>query len=947
MRPLFTVALLALALLGSRAAAQDFGPPGFGGAEEEIVAVGDVTFDPPAVAPGGETTLVVEILMAEDWHIYSAVPLPGQTPTAITLETEGLAAAGKIKEPVPTSNHGQLYHEGAFKLRLPVKVDASLSGEIRVKARMDFMACNSSGCRPPESKILRAVLRVGDAPAAAAPGGDDEVVVGPIGPDTGFISFTVAASPATAKPGDVVTVEVRGEVPADRWTYSAVKPAGLSMPTTVEFEPSDAYEVLEEIEESEAHLHKAVEEWDQDSWHHTGSFTIRRKLRLKEGASGRVAISGKIEGQTCDQGGCVNHEVSFRLAIQAGEKAAGGGAGAEAGVSSQAVEGLHRRIDDVEEMISKLLPKPVPPAPQPPAWNIEGVEFEVKGTPRAGERTPISVVFRTPEPVELGASANVFVDVLARNEDGKWATSKRVQSVEAVKAESDEDGLVHRLELELLASDVAARGEETLKLDLSVPLVVGGHEFDFETKDLQLGLDFGLPNFWDWVLRAIGAALLALLTPCVFPMIPVTVSYFTKQAGEGAKSAIFLPTVYALGIVVSFIAIGVLFTLATNATGANTLATNGYAQAAFGVLFVVFAFSLFGLFTLRPPSFLMAKAGSVQGKGGLVGVLGMGLLFSLTTFTCTAPLVGLILVAASESGDWLMPIIGMAAFAATLAAPFFLLALFPKLVSGLPKSGGWLNKVKVTLGFIELAFALKFFGAMDAYFGWGLFTREAILWMWVVMFIMNGLFLLNFVRFDKYDEYQPAGPLTGAVAVALLIFGAHLVSGARGADALPRREPHAALARPRGGRGARLGLARDLQERLREGARGGQGARRRALHRLHGLHLSELPRRGEPCVLPEDRRRECDEQDRRDLALLRQAPADRRERRPPRGVDGQRDGADLRRRRSLHDEEARPVRLQRRRGRGLRRAAREGESPLRAHPGATRADRGEVVPRER
>ena len=180
----------------------------------------------------------------------------------------------------------------------------------------------------------------------------------------------------------------------------------------------------------------------------------------------------------------------------------------------------------------------------------------------------------------------------------------------------------------------------------------------------------------------------------------------------------------------------------------------------------------------------MSKAGKVQGKGGIGGTLGMGLLFSLTSFTCTAPLVGYILVDAAESKEWQLPILGMLAFSAVLAVPFFFLALFPKLLKSMPKSGGWMNSVKVTLGFLELAFAFKFIGAMDVFFSWGFFTRELILWTWVLLFVMNGLYLLGIIRFAHDAKVERVGPIAGAFAVVLILFGIYVQNGARG-DRMP------------------------------------------------------------------------------------------------------------------------------------------------------------------
>ncbi|MCB0545832.1 MAG: hypothetical protein KDC70_20055, partial [Saprospiraceae bacterium] len=182
----------------------------------------------------------------------------------------------------------------------------------------------------------------------------------------------------------------------------------------------------------------------------------------------------------------------------------------------------------------------------------------------------------------------------------------RVAAVEAVSTESSEDGKTHHVEFDVIATQLARRGVEGLTFDVSLPFSQSGNEFSKELNGLETQLEFGLPNLWKWVLKAVVAALLALLTPCVFPMIPVTVSFFTKQAGNANQSPLLLPSVYVIGIIASFVVIGTAFTAVFGAAGGQILATNGYLQGFFGILFVLFSLSLFGVFTLRPPSFLMA-----------------------------------------------------------------------------------------------------------------------------------------------------------------------------------------------------------------------------------------------------------------------------------------------------------------------------------------------------
>ena len=248
-----------------------------------------------------------------------------------------------------------------------------------------------------------------------------------------------------------------------------------------------------------------------------------------------------------------------------------------------------------------------------------------------------------------------------------------------------------------------------------------------------------------WI--AMGAGGLALLTPCVFPMIPITVSFFTKRKQVSRARSIRDAGIYALGIIATFTGIGILFTLLMGATGLSEFASNPWVNLAIAALFVILALNLFGAFEIQVPTgilnLLNAKASEDDGIGS---ILLMGLVFSLTSFTCTVPFVGTALFSTAQ-GDWLWPIAGMLGFSSVFAAPFFLLALFPAALKSLPKSGGWLNSVKVVMGFLELAAALKFVSGADLAWRWGLLTREAFLSIWVALALLSAAYLLGVFRF--------------------------------------------------------------------------------------------------------------------------------------------------------------------------------------------------------
>ena len=270
-------------------------------------------------------------------------------------------------------------------------------------------------------------------------------------------------------------------------------------------------------------------------------------------------------------------------------------------------------------------------------------------------------------------------------------------------------------------------------------------------------------GFWAFLLLAAGAGLAALLTPCVFPMIPLTVSYFTKHTGDRSES-VRMALVYGLSIVITFTLLGVLTALLVGAAGAQTIAANPWINLFIGLVFVVFALSLLGLFELRLPSGLLNffNRQSSEQKG-YFGVLFMGLTLTLVSFSCTVPFVGGLL-AATASNEWFYPILGMLVFSATFSLPFVLFALFPKGLNTLPKSGSWMNTVKVVLGFIELAAALKFLSNADLVWGWGLLSRPLAVALIVVIFFHTGLYLIGKLRL-LHDE----PPMS--VGVIRLLFG--------------------------------------------------------------------------------------------------------------------------------------------------------------------------------
>jgi len=286
---------------------------------------------------------------------------------------------------------------------------------------------------------------------------------------------------------------------------------------------------------------------------------------------------------------------------------------------------------------------------------------------------------------------------------------------------------------------------------------------------------------WMIFLEGLLGGFLALFTPCVWPIIPMTVSFFLKRNKERSK-AIREATVYGLSIVVIYVLLGLAVTLLFGASALNALATNAVFNILFCLLLVVFAASFFGAFELTLPSSWSSKIDAKsESTTGLLSIFLMAFTLVLVSFSCTGPIIGFLLVAVSTQGSILGPTIGMLGFAIALAIPFTLFALFPSLLKQAPKSGGWMNTIKVVLGFIELAFALKFLSVADLAYGWHILDREVFLALWIVIFGLLGAYLLGWIKFPHDDEDRRTNVPQFFLAMASLAFTVYMIPGLWGA----------------------------------------------------------------------------------------------------------------------------------------------------------------------
>ncbi len=288
-------------------------------------------------------------------------------------------------------------------------------------------------------------------------------------------------------------------------------------------------------------------------------------------------------------------------------------------------------------------------------------------------------------------------------------------------------------------------------------------------------------TLWETFIAGLAGGFLAFLMPCIFPMVPLTISYFTKRAGSKSKG-IGQALIYGLSIIVIYVGFGLLITVIFGSAGLNALSASGLFNFLFFLLLVVFAISFFGAFEITLPSSFVNKIDNkADNSKGLGGIFFMAASLALVSFSCTGPIIGTLLVQASSKGELLAPAIGMFGFALALALPFTLSAIFPGFLSSMPKSGGWLNSVKVCLGFLELALALKFLSSADLAWHWEWFDREIFLVLWIVIFMLMGIYLLGKIKFSHDSDVPYVSVPRLFFAILSFSFALYMIPGLWGA----------------------------------------------------------------------------------------------------------------------------------------------------------------------
>jgi thiol:disulfide interchange protein len=287
-------------------------------------------------------------------------------------------------------------------------------------------------------------------------------------------------------------------------------------------------------------------------------------------------------------------------------------------------------------------------------------------------------------------------------------------------------------------------------------------------------------SLWEIFIAGLIGGFTAVILPCIYPLLPLTVSFFTKKGGSRAK-AVAQSVIYGVSIIVIYVALGMLISIVFGSDALNELATNGVFNIFFFLLLVVFGISFLGAFEITLPSSLANKLDANADRGGLGGIFFMASTLVVVSFSCTGPIIGTLLVDAASKGDRLGPAVGMLGFSLALALPFTVFALFPSALKSLPKSGGWLNSVKVVLGFLELAFALKFLSNVDLAYHWNWFDREIFLSLWIAIGLLIGLYLIGKIKFSHDSPLAYLSIPRTFLSIIVFAFVIYMVPGLWGA----------------------------------------------------------------------------------------------------------------------------------------------------------------------
>lgn len=602
-------------------------------------------------------------------------------------------------------------------------------------------------------------------------------------------SWTFDASQKEVKVGDEIELIFKVKV-IDQWyIYSSDLTDDIGpLPTEVLFQENGGFELIGGLVPVNP-KEKYDDVWEADVTYFEKEGEFRQKIRV---LSTGLQIAGTLEFQTCTDvdGKCIPGEEDFKLDFIRV-------VGAEPGPSEPTAEDTE--VPDIvsAERSSSLLGS-VGQVKTTTSWTFDANKKELS----TGDE--LELIFKvTVEDDWYIYSTDQNDDVLAIPLTVEFEANNTFETVGDIygvnpKTKYDkvwEDTVQYfgkkgefRQKIRLLRSTPSIKGTLDFQscTDVNMQCINGSQDFDITflkvsgepveaTRDYSELLEpENQGSLWGFFLAAFAFGLLALLTPCVFPMIPMTVAFFTNSSQSRSQAKIKALS-YGLSIILIYLLVGLVFTSIFGVGVANDLATGAVANILFFVVFVIFAISFFGYFEINIPTGFVNKMDKRVEKGGFAGVFFMAFTLVLVSFSCTGPIVGSVLIQ-SFQGQVIKPVVGMLGFSSAFAIPFTIFAFFPGMLKDLPKSGGWLNSVKVVLGFIELALGFKFLSVADQAYHWGLLDREIYIAIWFIIAVLLGLYLLGVIRFPHDSKGGPK-PLAIGTAFISLGFAVYLFLG--------------------------------------------------------------------------------------------------------------------------------------------------------------------------
>lgn len=608
-------------------------------------------------------------------------------------------------------------------------------------------------------------------------------------------SWAFDASSKEVKVGDEIDLIFKVKVINDWYIYSSDLAEDVGpVPTTVTFEANSSFEVIGDLIPVKPKK-KYDDIWEADVTYFVKSGEFRQRVKI---LSKDLSIIGTLDFQTCTDvdGQCIPGEEDFNLdfikvtgAVQEKQKADQSSEKSAApqriltNPTPQSILSTGNQVRNTTTWAFDASEKEVAVGDEIDLiFNVEVAnDWYIYATGMEGDIEELSTraLFEENDSFELiGVLESTgfkekYEDIWEANVNYFEKTGEFRQKVRVLKNDLKITGT---LEFQTCTDvdKLCIRGEKDFDISFVKVSGAAGPVVEDYSELLEQEGEGSLLGFF---IAAFLFGLAALFTPCVFPMIPMTVAFFTNSS-QSKKQAKIKAISYGLSIIFIYILIGLVFTSFFGVGIANDLATGAVANIIFFTVFVIFAISFFGYFEINIPTGFVNKMDKKVEKGGFMGVFFMAFTLVLVSFSCTGPIVGTVLIQ-SFQGEVMKPVVGMLGFSSAFAIPFTIFAFFPGLLKDLPKSGGWLNSVKVVLGFIELALGFKFLSVADQAYHWGLLDREVYIAIWFVIAIALGLYLLGVIRFPHDTKKRKLKPLAIGVAVLSLAFAVYLFQGFR------------------------------------------------------------------------------------------------------------------------------------------------------------------------